>query len=288
MKFRGFGLCLPGRQTGVRGWAAVFIIIVMLFSANLSYAHANVESLAEVENLFMEAKYERVVTEAGKLIDSGAYGREELNYLKGLSLVQLSRFNEARQTFAYLVERYPSGKRAFDGYTGIGDSYFLEGKYNEAIAAYNDALQRFPGNKNSAAVYYKTGNAYQKLGMADKADEYFSKVKKTSPLSFESNMISKDATVTPVVSTAAPVKEESLSDAGDYYYVQAGYFKTKANADKLNEKLHQKGYDSCIAELFKSNALFYRVKVGRFKTRAEAEAMANKLKKDRFMTKVCR
>lgn len=271
-------------------WKAVICTFVILFSfANLSYAKTAAEDLPQVEKLFMEAKYERVITEANNLIEAGAHGREELHYLKGLSLTQLNRFKEARQAFEYMVERYPRGKRAFDGYTGIGDSYFLEGKFNEAIPAYNEVLKNFPDHKNNAILYYKIGSSYQKLGINDKANEYFSKVKSISPLSFESRMISNDIPAAPQASAPIPPPEEKEKpDAGDYYYVQTGYFKTKANADRLNEKLRRKGYESYVATLLKSNAAFYRVKVGRFKSKAEAELAAKNLKKDGYMAKVCR
>ncbi len=271
--------------------AEVLLFFLIFTFAFLLDAHArpSAEGLADVEKLFMEAKYDRVVTEANNLIEAGAHGREELHYLKGLSLTQLNRFKEARQALEYMVERYPRGKRAFDGYTGIGDSYFLEGKFNEAIAAYNDALRNFPDHKNSAILYYKIGSSYQKLGISDKANEYFSRVKSISPLSFESRMISKDIPAAPQASASIPPPEEKEEpDAGDYYYVQTGYFKTKANADRLNEKLRRKGYESCVATLLKSNAAFYRVKVGRFKSKAEAELAAKNLKKDGYMAKVCR
>lgn len=265
----------------------IFKIIIWVTAAlfllpAVSYARDNAENLADVEKLFMEAKYDRVIIEADRLISAGAHGREELNYLKGLSLMQLNRFTESRQALEYMVERYPRGKRAFDGYTGIGDSYFLEGKYNEAITAYNNALNNFPDHKNSAVVYYKIGNSYQKLGISNKANEYFGRVKSASPLSFESRMITKETLISPKKAL------EPEPDGDDYYYVQAGYFKTKANAERLNKKLRLKGYESYIATLLKANTAFYRVKVGRFKTKDEAEGLAGKLKKDGYVTKVCR
>jgi cell division protein FtsN len=75
---------------------------------------------------------------------------------------------------------------------------------------------------------------------------------------------------------------------GNYYYVQAGYFKTRANAEKLNDKLLKKGYESSVATLVKYNMEFYRVKVGHFKTKAEAEEASKRLRKDGYFTKVCR
>ena len=272
--------------------AAVTIILTAVFTGR-SYARATVENLSQVEKIFLQGKYDRVVSESGKLIDAGAYGREELFYLKGLSQTQLARFREARQTFEYMVERYPKGKRAFDGYIGIGDAYFLEGKYAESISSYNNALTDFPDHKNASISYYKIGSAYHKLGSEEKAKEYFDKVKNGSPLSFESKMIPKDlGSSSPAATGAAnsffkPDTSEE-SDAGGYFYVQAGYFKSRNNAEGLTEILKSKGYDSYLATQIKSGATFYKVKVGRFKARSEAEAEAIKLKSDGYKTRVCR
>ena len=283
--------------------AAVIIIFSISF-AGASYARATVESLSQVEKMFMQCKYDRVVSESSKLIDAGAHGREELFYLKGLSQMQLARFREARQTFEYMVDRYPKGKRAFDGYIGSGDAFFLEGKYAESISSYNDALTNYPDNKNASIGYYKIGSAYHKLGSEEKAKEYFNKVKNGSPLSFESKTIPKDLGSSPgtggaVKSFLEPGPSEG-SDAEGYFYVQAGYFKSRNNAEGLTEKLKRKGYDSCLSAQInpvrnseisngvKNSTTFYKVKVGRFKTRPEAEREASKLKSDGYKTRVCR
>jgi len=283
-------------ELGVRRkkFVSISLCLVLLCScalmcfSSLCYARTTAESLSDVEKLFMQAKYDRVVTESDKLITSGARDREELNYLKGLSLMQLGRFKEARQVFEYMAERYRRGKRAFDAHIGIGDSYYLEGKYNESVVAYKDVLRSFPDHKNSAAVYYKIGKSYQKLGINDKANEYYSKVKNISPLSFESKMIGRDSdAVTTAAAPGSQGKDPERSDEEDHYYVQTGYFKAKTNADKLSEKLRRKGYESYVVTVLKSNSAFYRVKVGHYKTKAEAEAEARNLKKDGFVTKVC-
>lgn len=254
-----------------------------------SYARTTAESLTEVEKLFMEGKYERVVTDANKLIDAGAHGREELFYLKALSQIQLSRFKEARGTFDYMIERYPRGKRVFDGYIGIGDSYFSEGKYTDAVASYTDAMNKYPDHKNTSVAYYKIGSSYQRLGNAGKAKEYFDKIKKGSPLSFESKLAPKDIIAADSnVPLLAPSKATfEAADTGNYFYLQAGYFKSKNNAQKLTDKLHRKGYDSYMATQIKGGRTFYRVKIGRFKSRTEAESLARSLKADGYKTKIC-
>lgn len=270
----------------------VILIIVSVFSfAGIAHARVTVENLAQVEELFMEGKYDRVVTESTRLIDQAAHGREELFYLKGLSQIQLTDYRGARNTFEYMIERYPRGKRPFDGYIGMGDAYFLEGKTPESITSYNNALSNYPDHKNSSIAYYKLGNAYQKLGNADKARDYYNRVKNSSPLSFESKMIPDEVSAPKsFLSGFIRPKEEASSrqDMSDYYYVQAGYFKNKDNAYRLNDKLKTEGYESYISTQTKVGVIFYRVKVGRFKTKSEAEAMAGKLKSGGYKTKVCR
>lgn len=267
------------------------IFISALILNGTCYARATVENLAQVEKLFMEGKYERVIKEAGGLIDSGAGGREELFYLKGLSQIQLNEFRDARETLHYMIERYPRGKRAFDGYLGVGDAFFLENKVPEAIASYNEALANFPDHKNAPTVYYKIGAAYRRLGAEDKAREYLDKVKQSSPLSFESRMTPEAPQAIPETAAPAAAKHEyqhQVPGAGSYYYVQAGYFKSRANAEKLSAQLKAKGYDSHVEKETRTGFNFYRVKVGRFELKAEAENMAMKLKSDGYKNKVCR
>lgn len=271
-----------------------FIVLIILFAisfVNISHARTTIENLSQVEILFMEGKYERVVSAADKLIDAGAYGREELFYLKGLSQLQLKKPEDARRTFDRMIERYPAGKRPFDGYIGIGDSYFSEGKYAEAIASYNSALSNYPDHKNASFAHYKTGLSYRGMGMQEKAQEYFDRARRSSPLSFESRHAPKAAEAIP----KAPVRDNysvtasgPSPDTGDYFYVQAGYFKSKTNARKFTEKLSAKGYESYMSAQIRAGLVFYKVKIGRFKTKAEADAVADKLKADGYKTRVCR
>ncbi len=274
-------------------YVALIAMIVSITFTGISYARATIQSLSQVEKIFLQGKYDRVISESSKLIDSGARGREELFYLKGLSQMQLARFGEARQTFEYMVDRYPKGKRAFDGYIGIGDALFLEGKYAGSISSYNDAISKFPDHKNASIVYYKIGSAYHKLGSEQKAKEYFDKVKDRSPLSFESRMIPKDLGSSPAVMSGDTMKPLLKPDAPaesvapGYFYVQVGYFKSRNNAEGLTKKLKRKGYDGSISSQIKDGATFYKVKVGRFNARREAEAEARRLKADGYSTKVC-
>ncbi|MDD5495938.1 MAG: SPOR domain-containing protein [Candidatus Omnitrophica bacterium] len=264
---------------------------------------AETSTLANVEKLFMEGKYERAASEAEKLIDTRSYNREELYYLRGLSLLKLNRFPEARRSLEALVSKFPNGKRAFEAHVGIGDSYFLEGNVNEALKTYNGIVAGFPDDRNISIVYYRLSNCFKEMGLYDRSKEYQDKVKIASPLSFEAAMVrSSVSIVSPAKRTSArtnflPKNTDSDSYSGSietvkerdngHFSVQVGSFKSRSNAEKFTRRLSSEGYDSRTELPHGSGDNYYRVKIGNYGTKAEAEAMASRLKKSGYKTKIC-
>lgn len=85
----------------------------------------------------------------------------------------------------------------------------------------------------------------------------------------------------PVHSTALPVSRvsERLSQpAAPHYSVQVGSFRAAEQAEKLQKRLIQKGYDARV-RLFMvpGQGAWYRVRVGRFSERTAAEKVARRL-----------
>ena len=70
------------------------------------------------------------------------------------------------------------------------------------------------------------------------------------------------------------------SQAESLIRVQLGAFKQRANADALQLRLRELGYDTFIKE----DSALYRVQLGAFRERANAEALAAKLKAQGFET----
>ncbi len=253
-------------------------IFIMLTTYNLplttSYAASEI---AGVERLFLEGRYERVIDESGKLIDAHSRQRDELYYLRGLSQLKTDRFREARQSFEDLISKYPSSKRAFDAHVGIGDSYFLEGRYDEAAKNYNQTIADFPNDKNLSPVYRKIADCDKRTGPGGKAEEYQGEPagERSGP---ETNIVTRSNFMPPEI----PRSEQASS-----FSVQVGSFKNKRNAESLSAKLHKIGYESFVEIPTGAGDKLHRVKVGRFNSRQEAEEMASRLKESGYKVKIC-
>ena len=252
-----------------RGLILALNFYLFSFTFYLCAAYADI---ASIEKLFLEGRYEKVINESDKLIDSDSRQRDELYYLKGLVGLKTDKFNEARKSFEYIIHKFPKSKRVFDAYLGIGDSYLLEGSAGAAIRIYSEMAEKFRNDRNISLVYYRLSDAHNALGSDSEAALYLAKAKSGSPLSFEYRR-------------AKGQLRKVVADK--YVSVQVGSFKSEKNARRFAQKLSREGYDSYLESPPVSGDNLYRVKAGRFKSRKEAESLVSKLKKAGYTTKIC-
>ena len=246
-----------------RVWKKVLPIFIfpLLFTINyqLSTCYA-ASDIANVEKLFLEARYDKVISESAKLIDARSRQRDELYYLKGLSELKTDRFADARRSFESILAKYARSKRAFDAAVGIGDSYFLENRYDEAVKSYNEVLAKFPKDKNIGIIPERINNCHKKT----------------------TNTVTEEPAEKHFIPQEVPRGEKSSAIS-----VQVGSFKNKRNADKLSAKLHGMGYESFVEIPAGIGDKLYRVKVGRLGSKEEAEALAKRLKRSGYKVKIC-
>ncbi len=233
-----------------------FSVLLTTYNLQLTASYADTD-IVVVEKLFMEGRYERVVSEARRMIDGRARRRDEIYYLKGSSELKLKQFEEARHSFEEIISKYANSNRVFDAYVGIGDSYLLEGNIESAVKSYNGIKEKFPDDKNIALV-----------------DSRLSECRKGSP-------------VPPPVASVVMPGNIPQNESKDYISVQAGCFKNRRNADALSAKLASRGYQSYVELPLSTGDRLYRVKVGRLKSKIEADDIAAKLRRDGYKTKVC-
>lgn len=232
-------------------FALNFCLFTFVFLLN-SYADSG---LAQVERLFLEGQYEKCESAAQALTGSRPSKGYEVYYLKGLSELKMNKFNEARQSFQAIIDKYPASPRLIDAQVGIGDSYFLEGRKDIALKNYNEILQNSPGDKNIAIVK--------------------SRIKECG-----SNTANHGR---PTVEPRDIPRGEPTSGIS----VQVGSFKNSRNADKLAKKLSMEGFDSFVEIPVGSADRLYRVKVGKLHSTYDAEALAARLKIKGYKTKIC-
>jgi tetratricopeptide (TPR) repeat protein len=217
--------------------------------------------ISVVEKPFMEARYERAISEANRLIDERARQRDEIYYMKGTSELKLGKFNDARQSFDAIIKKYPRSNRVFDAYLGIGDSYFLDGNMEAAAKRYNEIKENFPSDKNIALVDSRLADCRKKSG-----DESLRQAPPQMPQE-----------------ASAP----AVQNAKGSISVQVGCFKSGRNAEALAAKLSSRGYQSYVEAPVGSGDRLYHVKVGRIKFKSEAELLAARLNRDGYNTKIC-
>ena len=249
------------------------ITLIFIFTL-LSTAYAESE-IAGAEKLFLEGRYDKVVTECERLIDARSRQRDEVYYIKGLSELKTCKFSDAKHSFETLIEKYPRSKRAVEAYTGIGDAYYLEGRYDDAAKSYKETLQKFPNDKNACILKERLDECGKKTASpAEAQDESCDNGKEASATNFipKSNFVPKEI----------PRGDESAAIS-----VQAGCFKNKRNAENMSRKLHRLGYESFVEIPAGRGDRLYRVKVGRLSSVTDAEDLAARLKKSGYKVKVC-
>lgn len=271
----------------------LFAVLLSFFICIQSSQAASRMNFAGVEKLFLEGKYDAVITQSDVLIKSGAARKDEIYYMKALSQLKLNRFADARASFEYIISNYRWSKNLFDVYMGLGDSHLLEGQASKALGVYNEMASKFPSDKNIAIVYSRMSSCYAKMGLSDKANYYANMAKREAPLSFEANstpVAVKSVQETTRVSGTRPVHVQASSaviSGPGVYSVQVGSFKSKRNADKLCNKLSACGYESYIEIPVDSIDKLYRVKVGKLGSKEESERLAARLRASGYRTKTC-
>lgn len=91
---------------------------------------------------------------------------------KGLALLGLSRYADAREVFATVISLSPESNEAILARTQTGKSYFDERNYEQAVAAFEELLKGDPSKLEPNEIHYLLGLSYYGLGAHDKAVEH--------------------------------------------------------------------------------------------------------------------
>lgn len=258
-------------------------------------------TLASVEKLFLEGRYQDVIDIADRFTGSRSTDKSEVYYLAGISELKLGRSSDARQSFQDIISDCPGCPRAFDAYVGLGDAYLLEGNPAAAITVYDNTLAAFPDHRNTAVVYYRLSEAYAKAGDAGKSQYYFDSAKLVAPLAFEAKsapvVVLRTTQVVPATSRpaapavqAAPGRVQQKPEASapeKHVSIQVASFKNKDNANKFVDRLSVEGFDSHAESAQTPSGTVYRVRVGKFLTRDDARATVARLRDRGYAIKLC-
>lgn len=177
--------------------------------------------------------------------------RDELVYLRALSLMKLGRFAEARPLLKQLESEADSPNRRAQAAYSLGDSFYFEQKRAEADIYYREALEKYP----------QYGEAPQ--------------VKRLLGLTHEPAAL---------VPARAPMPQQAAVEEAVLYSVQVGSFARRRNAERLLNRLLRNRYDAYIqqGEAGKN----FRVRVGHLPALEDARTLESHLQKDGYPTKI--
>ena|GEM_PF-19985 len=255
------------RVTSVIGHTLVGSLVT--FMVLVGSAFFNEARAATAEDYFVCGDYEKAVYEAKHLLYSSIAEKDKIYYILGTGLNKLGNYKQARGNFISLIKIYPRSKYVSLAELGIADSYYLEEDYADASRWYENYVAKYPKSQGVATAYYRLAKCAQKQGSWQTAKNYYQKLKKEFPISFEAQW------------AAQALSEEIL-----YFTVQVGSFNNKSNALKLCDKLIRKGYDASILKSESGGKFFYRVRVGRLNKREKAEELARRLQAEGLPTNI--
>ena len=182
------------------------------------------------------------------------------HYYLGLSQMGEEKYDEARETFNFLITQKPDEPLLDKAYLGVIDSYLLTGDYANALTVSEALLTSNSKSEFLSLIYLKLARANLKLARWEVARDYLNKIVKEFPQSLEFHLA------------------KQLLEEQHYFTVQVGSFLDSAKAEHLADQLKEKGeYAYILQTTDHQGRQFYRVRIGQFSDLQQAQSIEQKL-----------
>ena len=96
--------------------------------------------------------------------DARAKNAEQLEFDRGVHLMQQKKYEAARKEFQGFVSKFPKSSLEESALYYLGRCYFLEKHYEEAIKAYQQVVDKYPKGGKTAAALLDQGMGWQQMG----------------------------------------------------------------------------------------------------------------------------
>jgi len=243
-------------------------------------------------------------TRAGALLDSlvaatadGSAARADALYWRALITPNA---DAARVDLLTIVVDYSLAPRAADALLRLGQSAFAAGDRTAALRFLDQLVLEHPSSAAAAQGWFWLGRARLDNNAMQSGCAALDSARKRLPASDVERRRQVDFAAGPCRALAAappapapaspgaaagstggaaaggstrPKPAQADTSTARRYSVQVAAYKSKADADKLVERLKTRGYEARVDELAQ-----FHVRIGLFKTRAEATALVTKLK----------
>jgi len=175
-----------------------------------------------------------------------------VQYRIGICYLKLGNYEKAEEELKKVF--FHSENTLFDdAQFARGEALYLAGNFAEAINLYQQLITQYPQSPILHLVYFKLAMSHLKKGEEKEALEYFKKVRRLYPLSFEAVKANK------IICR----KEGQFS-------IQLGAFIDLDKARNLLGNFQKKGYSSYLLKKVDDKPWIYKVRIGNFESRAKA------------------
>lgn len=281
----------------------ILVLAIILFSFGPVFAAGEKQAFEKGVQQLKQKAYAQAVQTFTELIDASG---ENANVYKnrGVAYMKMKEFDLAIQDFKKAEKLNPELEGV---YSNLGTAFYYKKEYDKAISSYDREIQLRPDN---AVAYFNRALALAELEKTDQALADLERTLERKPEFYWALCLQGDLragkgwrekarqsykkasrldTGTGYAKRQLNAMTEVSGDKGGrvYYTIQAGAFRKKSNAENLNNKIAQMGYDTHISRgTDGQNRSLYFVRTGRFADAEKAKQAMKEFKKKTGMDAV--
>ena len=175
-----------------------------------------------------------------------------VQYRIGICYLKLGNYEKAEEELRG-VSSYSESTLLDDAQFAMGEALYLAGNFAEAVNLYQQLIVQYPQSPILHLVYFKLAMSHLKKKEEKEALEYFKKVRRLYPLSFEAVKANK-----------------IICQKEGQFSIQFGAFIDLDRAKSLLGNFQKKGYSSYLLKKVDDKPWIYKVRIGNFESSAKA------------------
>ncbi len=113
--------------------------------------------------------------------DAGDAAAEQTAYLKAFDALKAGKYDGAITGFRAMLDRWPQGNFADNGWYWLGESQYVKRQYKSALESYTTLVERFPASPKVPDALFKSGLTHAELKQTDQARAAWRRVMKDYP-----------------------------------------------------------------------------------------------------------
>ena len=215
---------------------------------------------ARAEALFLADRMDEARAAFTK-ISTGPYSQQDratARYWRGRCNLRLGYPAQAKRDFEVCLSMATSAELRDLAKEGLADCFRLQGDLERAAQLYEEVASRAPAGRRRASLLYRSGMCHIQSGN----------------WSAGRRALRSAANAHPAFRSKA---QAVLNHPGDFFTVQVGFFRQRANADRLVAGLRSKGLPAELRVQRTGEGTCHAVWSGRFTTRPEAQRHLERL-----------